>query len=78
MTLQYAKKWTDTIICLIYKKKENTEYKNYRDVALYKMSLIRYERYLLEDRLQNNANIIGDSQSGFRENKSVNDYILNE
>lgn len=70
------KRWSEALLCPIYKKGDRTECKNYRGIALldvaYKIFAI-----CVRDRLKKEVEkLIGEYQAGFKTNRSTSDQIF--
>ena len=73
---ELPEEWKESIIVPIYKKGEETNCSNYRDISLLPTTYKIFSNFLISRLTPYAEEIIGDHQCGFRHNKSTTDHLF--
>ena len=73
---ELPEEWKETIVVPIYKKGDNTNCSNYKDISLLPTTYKILSNILLSRLTPYAEEIIGDHQCGFRRNRSANGHIF--
>ena len=72
----FPEEWKESIIVLIYKKGNKTDFSNYRGISLLSTMYKFLSNILLTRLTPYTEEITGDHQCGFRRNRSTTDHMF--